>query len=247
MQGCESNIIGIVPRLWITEAGKASLVTGLDLLKQDAKALVTFLSLEHPTAQSLVDIHRTMSEMDNYISKLHDTVEEYSLKWGRRRRGANIATVSAGSTIPLSLMLPVTVDCIVDGFMVGITCSISIRAGFILALANCIEMGFLGLAVALRIKQCTASSVTNRYAALIVPPLMMLVFSVLGAYIGNSARNYPMVYIGIIAFGVVALLYLVVNELLVEAREALQGNEQWWSGMVIFFGIYCVLLLDMFV
>lgn len=247
VQGCESNIIGVVPRLWITEAGKASLIAGLEHLKSGARALVCFLKEDNPSTQSLIDIHSTMSEMDKYISELHDTVEEYSFKWGRRGHRGAIGLVPAGSTIPLSLMFPVTVDCIVDGFLVGTTCSISVRAGFILAMANCIEMGFLGLAVSMRVKQCTASSVFARYTALIMPPIIMLLASVLGSFVGSTARSYPMLYIGFISFGVVALLYLVVNELLVEARESLTGNEQWWSGMVLFMGVYFVLLLDLLI
>lgn len=127
------------------------------------------------------------------------------------------------------------------------TCLICDIIGLILALANCIEMGFLGIAVSMRIRKCTASSVYARYAALIVPPLVMLCTSVLGAFVGAAARAQPMLYIGFISFGIVALLYLVVNELLVEAREALSGQESWWSGMVIFVGIYLVLILDLFI
>eukprot|EP01034_Spumella_vulgaris_P022805 gene22805-28970_t len=247
IQGSESNIVGVVPRLWITESGKLSLRDGIVDLKQGAASLVRFLHQDKHDTESLVEIHRNMAEMDNQITHLHETVEEYSFKWGRRgHKRALIIIPQTGSHIPLGLIIPVTVDCIVDGFLVGTTCSISHRAGIILALANCIEMGFLGLAVSMRIRNCTASSVYTRYAALILPPFIMFLSSVLGAFIGAAARAQPMVYIGFISFGVVALLYLVVNELLVEARESLAGIEQWWTGMVIFIGIYMVLILDMF-
>jgi zinc transporter ZupT len=246
IQGSESNIVGVVPRLWITESGKLSLRDGIVDLKQGAASLVRFLTQDKHDTESLVEIHRNMAEMDHQITHLHETVEEYSFKWGRRHKRALIIIPQAGSQIPLGLIIPVTVDCIVDGFLVGTTCSISHQAGFILAMANCIEMGFLGLAVSMRIRNCTASSVWARYAALIVPPFIMFLSSVMGAFVGAAARSQPMVYIGFISFGVVALLYLVVNELLVEARESLAGNERWWTGMVIFIGIYLVLILDMF-
>lgn len=110
-----------------------------------------------------------------------------------------------------------------------------------------IEMGFLGLAVSLRVRKCTGSSTLARYTSLILPPLIMLAAALVGALGGSAARSHPVVYIGFISFGIVALLYLVVNELLVEAREAQSGKEYWWTAMVLFVGIYSVVLLDMLV
>lgn len=145
----------------------------------------------------------------------------------------------------MGLIVPVFVDCIVDGFLVGTTSAVSPRAGIILGLANMIEMGFLGLAVSLRIRKCTGSSATARCLVLVLPPLAMLLAAGVGAFSGALARTYPVVFIGFISFGIVALLYLVVNELLVEAREAQGGKEYWWTAMVLFVGIYSVILLDM--
>lgn len=170
----------------------------------------------------------------------------YSFKWGRRGKKKIIPVPKAGSFIPMSLIVPVFVDCIVDGFLVGSTSAVSPRAGIILGLANMIEMGFLGLAVSLRIRKCTGSSATARGLVLVLPPLVMLLAAGVGAFSGALARAHPVVFIGFISFGIVALLYLVVNELLVEAREAQEGKEYWWTAMVLFLGIYSVILLDMF-
>jgi ZIP family zinc transporter len=107
-----------------------------------------------------------------------------------------------------------------------------------------IEMGFLGLAVSLRVRKCTGSSALARTTVLVLPPLVMLAAALVGALSGAAARAHPVVYIGFISFGIVALLYLVVNELLVEAREAQAGKEYWWTAMVMFVGIYSVMVLD---
>ena len=40
------------------------------------------------------------------------------------------------------------------------------------------------------------------------------------------------------------LLYLVFNELLVEAREAQEGDVRWWVTAVVFVGIYVVIFTD---
>jgi hypothetical protein len=77
----------------------------------------------------------------------------------------------------------------------------------------------------------------------------------------------PSVYVGFVAFGVVTLLFLVCNELLIEARwvriyyacfliyrllsiglllccRSNQGDdEKWWVSILIFLGIYIVLMM----
>lgn len=74
----------------------------------------------------------------SFTIQLHETVEEYSFKWGRRgHKGAIAPMPVSGSTIPLGLIIPVTVDCIVDGFLVGTTCSISHSAGELCVLCLC--------------------------------------------------------------------------------------------------------------
>jgi hypothetical protein len=42
----------------------------------------------------------------------------------------------------------------------------------------------------------------------------------------------------------VALIFLICNELIVEAKQAQGDNEKWYIGIQIFVGIYMVLMLD---
>ena len=132
----------------------------------------------------------------------------------------------------------------VDGFLIGVACALSRRAGCILALANCLEMAFLGMAVSMRVRKCTGSSIFVRYACITVPPLIMLLATVLGSLVGSISKNFPILFVTFVAFGVIALLYLVFNELLVEAREAQEGEVRWWVTAVVFLGIYVVIMLD---
>jgi hypothetical protein len=46
----------------------------------------------------------------------------------------------------------------------------------------------------------------------------MFLASGFGAYLAETARSVPAVYVGFVSFGVVALLFLVCNELIIEAR-----------------------------
>jgi zinc transporter, ZIP family len=118
------------------------------------------------------------------------------------------------------------------------------RAGWILAIANCLEMSFLGMAVSMRVRKCTGSSLFVRYACIIVPPLIMLGATVCGAVVGSISKSFPILFVTFVAFGVIALLYLVFNELLAEAREAQEGDVRWWVTAVVFVGIYVVLMID---
>lgn len=41
-------------------------------------------------------------------------------------------------------------------------------------------MGFLGIAMSIRIRKCTGSHILLRYMALLSPPLVMLIFTLIG-------------------------------------------------------------------
>jgi len=47
-------------------------------------------------------------------------------------------------------------------------------------------------------------------------------------------------FTGFVAFGVVALLFLVTHELLIEAHESTKESEVMWISMIFFLGIYIV-------
>lgn len=246
LQGSGSEVEGVVPRIWITSRGKAALHKGLAELHDGASRISGYLNQQDLSRTALIAMHDTMGSMDDQLSRLHNTVENYTLKWGRRLKKRVIPIPSSGSYIPLDLLIPVVVDCMVDGFLLGTTVSFSGRAGLILGAANCIEMGFLGMAVSVRIQKCTASSLLSRYMALIIPPLIMLATAVFGSYAGSVSQAYPVAYVSFISFGMVALLYLALNELLAEAREAVKGEERWYTGLVVFGGIYIVMIMDIF-
>jgi zinc transporter ZupT len=66
----------------------------------------------------------------------------------------------------------------------------------------------------------------------------------LGALMASTVRDIPMCFIAFVAFGVVALLFLVCNELLIEAKNAQGEEEKWWISLCIFLGIYMVLIVN---
>ncbi len=74
----------------------------------------------------------------------------------------------------------------------------------------------------------------------------MLASAGIGAAAGNAVKSITALFIAMVAFGSVALLFLVCNELLIEAREAQNenGGERWWISLQVFVGIYLVLMLN---
>ena len=71
---------------------------------------------------------------------------------------------------------------------------------------------------------------------------MMLFCGGLGAAVGSSLERQEAVFIALIAFSVVALLYLVTQELLMEAFES--GGGAWYVNMWLFVGVYAGIVLE---
>jgi zinc transporter ZupT len=159
-------------------------------------------------------------------------------------RAVQIAPVPAGSKLPWSLIVPVCIDAVLDGMLVGFATVASPAAGIILSIANVVEMTFVGISLAIAVAQCTGSTLRARRVTVAVPPLLLVLAAAGGAACGSAARAVPPLFAGIIAFGMVGLVYLVCAELLIAAHEALDGNEVWWVSAQIFVGIMVVLLLD---
>jgi len=204
--------------------------------------------LEHMAAGEfdvhvLQEIYTHMDDMDAQLLVFHDTISEHSNKWRRHK----FPEVITGESIPTGLVIPVCVDSFIDGFLIGITVAVSYKAGLILAMANCLEMSFLGMAYTTRVMKCTGSSVNSRIFTIVSAPLIMLAAAGLGGEIGLMSESNPLAFISFVSFGIIAILFLVCNELLIEAKE-LQGDDpKWWINGTIFLGIYIVILMDHYI
>lgn len=226
---------------WVTEERKIAMKQRLRNLK-----LIVDHTIEHINETSinqslLEEVHSHINDMDQQIAQFHVSVEKATQKW---RRSRELMPTKLGDTLPMGLVVPVTVDCFVDGFLIGVSCAIAPAAGIILGAANCLEMASLGMAYAARINKCTRSSMCARLLALYLPPLLMFLVAGLGALVGVAAKAIPAVFIALVAFGVVALLSLVCNELLIEAKEAQGEDERWYIGLMIFAGVWVILMLS---
>jgi ZIP family zinc transporter len=143
----------------------------------------------------------------------------------------------ANGAIPIGFLAVVTVDLFIDGLLVATGATVSRRTAVIIAVALTIEVLFLGLSVALRL---TGAGVPKVRAAVITGgvSLVTAVGAVLGALVLRNAGDAVLTLV--LAFAAAALLWLVVEELLVEAHET---PERPWMAVMFFAGfliLYCL-------
>lgn len=125
------------------------------------------------------------------------------------------------------------IDVAVDGFIIGAGFAAGGNTGLILALGLSVELLFLGLSlVSNTIKGWRVVFMSATLAGVV------LGCSVLGNYLLSGAS--ASLISAILAFGVAALLYLVTDELLVEAHtiEEKPSSTLWlFAGFLIFWSI----------
>ena len=138
-------------------------------------------------------------------------------QWAERTEAsAAFGENNTTSAMPTSLLITVAVDVLTDGLLIGIGFAAGAKEGVLLTIALAIEILFLGLSTVTalrkaRVKQSRALTLAAGLALLIV----------LGATVGATmlAGISPSQLEVVLSFGCAALLYLVTEELLVEAHE----------------------------
>jgi len=138
------------------------------------------------------------------------------------------AATAAGTATGLStgLLLATFIDVATDGFIIGAGFAAGGETGTILALGLSVELLFLGLALT------SAATAGWRIVAISgALGLTVLLFAVLGSALLSGASHA--VIGGTLAFSAAALLYLVTEELLMEAHEV---EEKPISTLVLFAG-----------
>jgi zinc transporter ZupT len=229
---------------WLNENNKKRIHRNMSLLKILCSNIIDDLD-NHQNISTIMlqEMHGHIQNMDSILTKLHNKVSMASYRW-KKRNAVKGPIPAMGSIIPISLVVPVVVDAMVDGFLIGLSSSISLRVGFILASANAIEMSFLGIAVSMRIRKCTGSNILLRYLSLLTPPLVMCLFTFVGMFCGAAAAAHAPLFVMFVSFGIVALLSLACNELLWESRQAVGGEDTWQNTMILFVGVFLIIVMD---
>jgi zinc transporter, ZIP family len=135
-------------------------------------------------------------------------VKELSRRMGRTR-------ISEAAT-PSSLVATVAIDISLDGLLIGVGFAAGQKVGLLLTFALALELLFLGLSVSSALGK--AGTARGRIIAIITGiAFLPLISALLGAAIFSQLAGFGLAVV--LAFGAAALLYLAVEELLVEAHE----------------------------
>jgi len=138
---------------------------------------------------------------------------------------------------PIAILTAVGVDILVDGLVLGLAFIAGAKAGLLLTIALTLEVLFLGLTISESLNKSTPSRVVIILATVAIALLLPA-----GALIATPVSLLSPAWIsGFLSFGLMALLYLVTEELLVEAHEK---PDNVWISSAFFAGFLGLLLLE---
>lgn len=141
--------------------------------------------------------------------------------------------------LPAGLLTAIAVDIFIDGLLLGIGFSAGFKEGVLLSIALALELLSLGMASATELNE---SNISSRKTFVIISMLACLFFAsaVLGAtFLHNLSHTALEV---MLSFGLAALLFLVTEELLIEAHEE---KETVWHTSAFFTGFLLFVIFGM--
>eukprot|EP01135_Chromosphaera_perkinsii_P004516 Nk52_evm10s287 gene=Nk52_evmTU10s287 len=149
---------------------------------------------------------------------------------------------SGGGVFPYSMVVATVIDCMIDGLLIGISYGAHAEAGALMAFAMTLEMFFVGVSVSMKLKK---SRVGFMYYVLlmIIFPVVLILAGIAGELILSSLPPSSNVFNGILAFGIASLLYLTVEELLMEAHSE-KGIDTPLISLWFFIGFLSVIVLE---
>jgi ZIP family zinc transporter len=136
----------------------------------------------------------------------------------------------------VGLISLIGVDIFIDGVVLGLAFAAGEKAGLLLTFALTIEVLFLALSLSGELGDDMRGA---RLFALTAGIVLMMPLGVLAST--PLAAASPTFVTGAFAFGLVALLYLVTEELLVSAHEV---EDRPWATALFFVGFLLLLVLE---
>jgi zinc transporter ZupT len=149
----------------------------------------------------------------------------------KQKEEAAAAELIVEKALPMSFLAAIIVDSFMDGFLIGITGAAGQSATIIMAGSLSVEMSFVGLTLA---TACHGMPYQKSIPAALAGPIVLIIGSLLGDILANQVVDNPSMMAGIIGFGTSALLFMVAEELLLEAHE--DGEHIWWVDVQLYTG-----------
>lgn len=139
---------------------------------------------------------------------------------------------------PMGLIMTLGVDIVIDGLLIGIGFAAGAKTGAILTLALTFEAFFLGLSAAVGLSEIGAPRARMIGTAVGLAALLA-VGGITGALLLGQLAGPALATV--LAFGAAALLFLVTEELLLEAHEV---PETHLSTTMFFMGFLALLMFE---
>lgn len=132
----------------------------------------------------------------------------------------------------LAQLVPIGVDLLLDGLLIGIALTAGLKQGMLLTAALTLELFSLGLAMGLTFGAA-------RMSVRILAPTGIASLMIVGALGGRVLLADASVHTlaGLLSFGCAALLFLVTEELLIEAHESADTavtTSMFFVGFLVF-------------
>lgn len=139
-----------------------------------------------------------------------------------------------GDDSPLGILVGVGIDIFLDGLLISISFAAGGKAGALLTIALALELLTLGLAVGVALGENG-----EKPWKVIGGTALLFLLVILGAALGALVLRFipPSILEILLSFGLAALLYLVTEELLVEAHkkpETPAATGMFFAGFLVF-------------
>ncbi|HJT70779.1 MAG TPA: hypothetical protein VJ731_11300 [Terriglobales bacterium] len=143
--------------------------------------------------------------------------------------------------LPLSFLFAMGTDVLIDGFLIGIGFAAGVKEGKLLTFALTVELLSLGIATVVTLTDAAIPR-TKAIVVTSIGALFILVGAGLGGTVLRGLSDTAMEVV--LSFGLAALLFLVVEELLVEAHEVPETpliTSTFFAGFLLFLVLGIVL------
>jgi zinc transporter, ZIP family len=142
-------------------------------------------------------------------------------------------------SLPMSLLVGISVDIFIDGLLLGIGFAAGNKTGMLLSFALSIEFLSLGMATATELENNHIAKSKSLKIIIGLAFIFLLSAFLGGTLLQNMSGNVIEI---VLSFGLSALLFLVTEELLIEAHEE---KETIWHTSSFFIGFLLFLILGL--
>jgi ZIP family zinc transporter len=157
--------------------------------------------------------------------------------YGRRIDSRDRSSGASVRRLPLGLLAAVAIDLLIDGLLVGLGVRLGSTQALILTIALTLEILFLSLSL---VAELTDSGLSAMRATAVCTGLgLVTAAGAVGAAVVLAGVDTAVLAF-VLAFGAAALLYLAVEELIVEAHDQ---TETTFLSAMLFAGFLCIYVL----